>query len=59
MALYQVTILRIDVYETGNGYQLDRSNTIFTLLRDNTVTGLQEIYLDSKYSGTINDGNGL
>jgi hypothetical protein len=52
-------ILRIDVYETGNGYQLDRSNTIFTPLRDNDVTGLQEIYLDSKYAGTINDGNGL
>jgi hypothetical protein len=52
-------ILRIDIYETGNGYQLDRSNTIFTPLRDNDVTGLQEIYLDSKYAGTINDGNGL
>jgi hypothetical protein len=52
-------ILRIDVYETGNGYQLDRSNTINTPLRENEVTGLQEIYLDSKYAGTINDGNGL
>ena len=52
-------ILRIDVYETGNGYQLDRSNSIFTPLRNNDVTGLQEIYLDSKYSGTINDGNGV
>ena len=52
-------ILRIDVYETGNGYQLDRSNTIISPLRDNTVTVLQEIYLDSKYAGTINDGNGL
>ena len=52
-------ILRIDIYETGNGYQLDRSNTILTPLRDNTVTGLQEIYLDSKYAGTINDGNGV
>jgi hypothetical protein len=52
-------ILRIDVYEIGNGYQLDRSNNIFTPLRDNDITGLQEIYLDSKYSGTINDGNGV
>jgi hypothetical protein len=52
-------ILRIDVYETGNGYQLDRSNNIFTPLRVNDLTGFQEIFLDSKYSGTINDGNGV
>ena len=52
-------ILRIDVYEVGNGDQLVKANTDTDPLRLNPVTGFQEIYPDAFYSRNINQGSGV
>jgi len=51
--------LRIDVYEVGNGSQLVKSNTDTNPIRNNTVTGFDEIYLDCNYSQNIYSGSGV
>ena len=51
--------LRIDVYETGNGDQLVKANTETDPIRDNTVTGFQEIYVNANYSAGIYQGSGV
>ncbi len=50
--------LRIDVYETGNGDQLVRSNSKTDPIRLNTNTGFNEIYLNCNYSASIFAGSG-
>lgn len=50
--------LRIDVYETGNGDQLVRSNSKTDPIRLNTNTGFNEIYLNCNYSASIYAGSG-
>jgi hypothetical protein len=51
--------LRIDVYETGNGDQLVKSNSKTDPIRLNTDTGFNEIYLNCNYSGVIYSGSGV
>ena len=51
--------LRIDVYETGNGDQLVKANTETDPIRDNTVTGFQEIYVNANYTAGIYQGSGV
>ena len=51
--------LRIDVYETGNGDQLVKANTETDPIRDNTITGFQEIYVNANYSAGIYQGSGV
>jgi hypothetical protein len=51
--------LRIDVYETGNGDQLVKANTETDPIRDNTVTGFQEIYVNANYTAGIYQGSGI
>jgi hypothetical protein len=51
--------LRIDVYEVGNGDQLVKANTETDPLRDNTVTGFQEIYVNANYTASIYQGSGV
>jgi hypothetical protein len=51
--------LRIDVYETGNGDQLVKSNTQNDPIRLNTTTGFQEILLNANYSAGIYQGSGI
>jgi hypothetical protein len=50
--------LRIDVYETGNGDQLVKSNSKTDPIRLNTNTGFNEIYLNCNYSNVIYSGSG-
>ena len=52
-------VLRIDVYETGNGDQLVKANTETDPIRDNTITGFQEIYINANYSAGIYQGSGV
>jgi hypothetical protein len=51
-------ILRIDVYEVGNGDQLVKSNTKTDPIRLNTNTGYNEIELNCNYSELIYQGSG-
>lgn len=51
-------ILRIDVYETGNGDQLVRSNSKTDPIRINTGTGFNEIFLNCNYSASLFAGSG-
>jgi hypothetical protein len=51
--------LRIDVYETGNGNQLVKSNSQSNPIRTNNVTGFNEIYLDCAYSQPESIGSGV
>lgn len=51
--------LRIDVYETGNGDQLVKANTETDPIRENTVTGFQEIYVNANYTAGIYQGSGV
>jgi hypothetical protein len=51
--------LRIDVYETGNGDQLVKANTKSDPIRENDVTGWNEIYVNCNYTGTIFQGSGV
>jgi hypothetical protein len=52
-------ILRIDVYEVGNGDQLVRSNSQTDPYFLNETTQFSEIYLDCHYSASITNGSGL
>ena len=49
----------IDVYEVGNGDQLEKSNSQTDPIRLNTTTGFNEIYLNCNYSATRTDGSGV
>jgi hypothetical protein len=51
-------VLRIDVYEVGNGDQLVKSNTKTDPIRLNTNTGYNEIELSCNYSELIYQGSG-
>ena len=59
LATLGYTMLRIDVYETGNGDQLVKANTNTDPIRDNTVTGFSEIYVNAEYSAPIFSGSGV
>lgn len=50
--------LRIDVYEIGNGDQLVKSNTEIDPIRNNSITGFSEIYLNCNYSDILVNGSG-
>ena len=52
-------ILRIDVYEVGNGDQLVKANTEADPIRLNSTTGFHEIYVDANYSADIFQGSGI
>jgi hypothetical protein len=52
-------ILGIDLYEVGNGDQLQRSNSQTVPFIDNTDTGFVEIVLSCNYSANKFNGNGL
>jgi hypothetical protein len=52
-------ILRIDVYEVGNGDQLVKASTKTDPIRINSTTGFQEIYLNANYSAGIFQGSGI
>lgn len=51
--------LRIDVYEVGNGNQLEKSCTDNDPVRRNTTTGFDEIYLNCNYTAEIWQGSGV
>jgi len=51
--------LRIDIYEIGNGDQLVKSNTQIDPLRDNSITGFQEILLNCNYTAERLNGGGI
>ena len=51
--------LRIDIYETGNGDQLVKSNTETDPIRLNETTGFDEIFLNCNYSASIFLGSGV
>ena len=52
-------ILRLDIYEVGNGYQLVKSSTVNDPLLTNDTTGFQEILVNANYSGSLSQGTGL
>ena len=52
-------VLRIDVYEVGNGDQLVKANTETDPIRYNEVTGFKEIDVNANYSASIYQGSGL
>ena len=51
--------LIIDIYEVGNGDQLEKSNSQTDPIRINTETGFNEIYLNCNYSATLSTGSGV
>jgi hypothetical protein len=51
--------LMIEVYEVGNGDQLEKSNSQTDPIRINDVTGFNEIYLNCNYSSTRTSGSGV
>jgi hypothetical protein len=51
--------LMIEVYEVGNGYQLDKSDSQSDPIRNNDTTGFNEIYLNCNYSATLSSGSGV
>lgn len=51
--------LRIDVYEVGNGNQLEKSSTNNDPIRINTTTGFNEIYLNCNYNAALWQGSGV
>ena len=51
--------LSIEVYEVGNGDQLEKSNSQTDPIRVNTVTGFNEIYLNCNYSASLSAGSGV
>jgi hypothetical protein len=51
--------LMIEVYEVGNGDQLEKSNSQTDPIRINDVTGFNEIYLNCNYSATRTSGSGV
>lgn len=50
--------LRIEVYEAGNGNQLIKSSTDVDPIRQNALSGFDEIYLNCNYSAPIYEGGG-
>ena len=51
--------LMIEVYEVGNGDQLEKSNSQSDPIRNNDTTGFDEIYLNCNYSATRTSGSGV
>lgn len=51
--------IMIEIYEVGNGDQLEKSNSQTDPIRTNTVTGFNEIYLNCNYSATRTSGSGV
>ena len=51
--------LIINIYEVGNGDQLEKSNSQTDPIRINTSTGFNEIYLNCNYSATLTSGSGV
>jgi len=51
--------LRIDVYETGNGNQLVKSDSLSNPVTFNSTTGFNEIELNCNYSASISAGSGV
>jgi hypothetical protein len=51
--------LRIDVYEVGNGDQLERSSSKVDPIRMNSNTGFNEIALNCNYSAPLFAGSGV
>jgi hypothetical protein len=51
--------LRIEVYQVGNGDQLDKSNTNEVPIRLNESTGFNEIYINCNYRAPIYSGSGV
>lgn len=51
--------LRIDVYEVGNGNQLEKSCTNNDPIRVNPTTGFNEIYLNCNYNAAVWQGSGV
>ncbi len=51
--------LRLDVYEVGNGDQLEKSNTQIDPLTLNALTGFNEVVLNCNYSAPIASGSGV
>ena len=51
--------LMINIYEVGNGDQLEKSNSQTDPIRINTSTGFNEIYLNCNYSATLTSGSGV
>ena len=52
-------LLMIEVYEVGNGDQLEKSNSQTDPIRINEDTGFNEIYLNCNYSATQTSGSGV
>jgi hypothetical protein len=52
-------LLRIDVYDVGNGDQLVKSNSLTDPIRENTTTGFSEIELSCNYSAAKTNGSGV
>lgn len=52
-------ILRIDVYEAGNGDQLVRASTNTDAIRPNTNSGWGEIFVNCNYTGFLYEGSGV
>jgi len=51
--------IMIEVYEVGNGDQLEKSNSQTDPIRINDITGFDEIYLNCNYSATRTSGSGV
>jgi len=51
--------LMVEVYEVGNGDQLEKSNSQTDPIRINENTGFNEIYLNCNYSATRTSGSGV
>jgi hypothetical protein len=58
-ALPATDTLMIEVYEVGNGDQLEKSNSQSDPIRINDTTGFEEIYLNCNYSATRTAGSGV
>lgn len=52
-------ILRIDVYEVGNGNQLVKANTDTDPIRLQPTSGFTELYVNCNYSADIAQGGGI
>ena len=51
--------LVVEVYEVGNGDQLEKSNSQTDPIRINTVTGFNEINLNCNFTATRSSGSGV
>ena len=51
--------LRIDVWEVGNGDQIEKSSSLSDPIRFSNVLGTSEIYLSCNYTGTKSQGSGV